>query len=67
METYRVTVSVTDDTGDAQASRFETLPERIPFEAMIAEHRVSSRNPAGDEYYAERTWRQAACFALDGI
>ena len=65
-ETYTITQAA-DAAAHGQQARFETLPERIPFEAMVAEQRVSPRNPAGDEYAAESSWRHAACFALDGI
>ena len=67
MESFKITVVGADDAAEGQEARFESLPERIPFEALVAEHRVSSRNPVDDEYYAERGWRHAACFALDGI
>lgn len=65
-ETYTITQAA-DADAQVQRARFEALPERIPFEAMVAEQRVSPRNPVGDEYAAESSWRQAACFALDGI
>lgn len=57
---------IDDAVREAQdRDRFGALPERVPFEAMVAERPVAARNPISDDYYAERSWRHGACAALD--
>ena len=47
----------------ARHARFGTLPERIPFSAMVAE--VPAPPKAGDDYDPERSWLHYSCVALD--
>lgn len=54
-----------DTAAQARRERFGTLPEPIPFSALVEEHAVGPRNRAGDEYSAERAWLFHSCVALD--
>jgi hypothetical protein len=71
METRGITIVVersdegVDDSAQGGSARFSHLPERIPFEAMVAGQPASPRNPVGDGYAAEASWRHGACVALD--
>lgn len=64
---YKITVDRADDGGrdGSERERFGELPARIPFEAMVAVQPASPRNPVGDGYAAESSWRHGACAALD--
>jgi hypothetical protein len=64
MEGDHITDTV-DSAAQDRKARFGRLPERIPFAAMAEEQRSALRNLAGDEYYAEHSWQQAPCIALD--
>jgi hypothetical protein len=61
------TVDTTDTTIDAAAqvrrARFGTLPEPIPYSAMIEEQPATPR--ADDGYDAEHSWLHYSCVALD--
>lgn len=60
-----VTVAATPADGAEQArhARFGTLPERIPYAAMVEEQPATPK--AGDGYAEERSWLHYSCVALD--
>lgn len=60
-----LTVAATPADGAEQArhARFGTLPERIPYAAMVEEQPATPK--AGDGYAEERSWLHYSCVALD--
>lgn len=52
-----------DTAAEARRARFGTLPEPVPYSAMVEEQSVGSR--AVDDYNAERAWLFHSCVALD--
>ena len=54
-----------DTAAAARRARFGTLPEPVPYSAMVEEQSVSAGSRAGDDYNAERAWLFHSCVALD--
>lgn len=60
-ETTRTAVA--DAAAQARHERFGTLPDPIPFSALVEE--VPAAAKAGADYDAERSWLHYSCLALD--
>ena len=58
-----VTATPADGAEQARHARFGTLPERIPYAAMVEEQPATPK--AGDGYAEERSWLHYSCVALD--
>lgn len=53
----------TDVAARARRARFGTLPEHIPYSAMVEEQPATPK--AVDGYSEERSWLYYSCVALD--
>ena len=63
MKTETTTATAEDTAAAARRARFGTLPEPIPYAAMVEEQPATPK--AVDGYDEEKSWLHYSCVALD--
>lgn len=61
--TATATAETTDAAAQVRRARFGTLPEPVPYSAMVEEQPATPK--ATDGYDAEHAWLYYSCVALD--